>query len=104
MVKKLDKQSFEDALRTEGKPVVVNFSTDWCPYCKRLAPVIEQISDEHANEIDVYYLDTDEYEEVSDRYDVMTVPTVFVFKDGEIMGSAVNPPTKAAVLELIFGK
>ena len=102
MVKKLDKQGFDEALQTKGKPVVINFSTDWCPYCKKLAPIIEQISNEHAGEIDVYYLDTDEYEEVSDRYDVMTVPTVFVFNDGEIKGSAVNPPTKKAVLDLIF--
>jgi len=102
MITKIDKQGFEDALRTEGKPVVVDFATDWCPYCKKLTPILEKIADEHANEIDVYYLNTDEQPDVADQYDIMTVPTVFVFKDGETKSSAVNPRTREALLKLIF--
>ena len=102
MIKELDKQGFEEALRTTGKPVVINFSTSWCPYCKRLAPIIEEIADEHANEIDVFYLDTDAHEDIGDQFEVMTVPTVFVFINGEAVRSAVNPRTKKAVLDLIF--
>ena len=104
MVRTLDKQGFEEALQTRGKLVVVDFATDWCPYCKRLAPIIEEISDEHSNEIEVYYVDTDDQPDISDRYDIMTVPTVYVFTDGEIKGHAVNPRTKDAVLDLIFKK
>ena len=104
MVKKIDKLGFEEALRTVGKPVVVNFSTDWCPFCKRLAPIIEEIADERNDEIDVYYIDTDAHEDVADQYEVMTVPTVFVFVDGKAIRSAVNPKTKEAVLKLIFNE
>ena len=102
MLRELDKQGFEEAMRIVDKPVVVNFSTDWCPYCKQLAPIIEEIAEEHADEIDVYYLDTDAHEDISDRFEVMTVPTVFVFINGKAARSAVNPRTKAAVLKLIF--
>ena len=104
MITKIDRQGFDTALQTEGKPVVVDFATDWCPYCIRLTPVLEKIADEYANEIDVYYVNTDEQEELAEQYDIMTVPTVFVFKNGETAGSAVNPRTRDALLKLIFNK
>ena len=102
MVKKLDDQGFKEALQTNGKPVVVDFATDWCPYCKMLAPIIEEIAEQHADKIDVYYVNTDDCPDIADQYDIMTVPTVYVFFNGEIMGHAVNPRTKEALLELIF--
>jgi thioredoxin 1 len=102
MVKKLDKKGFEEALRADGIPVVINFTTTWCPYCVRLAPVFEKLADEYKDEINAYSLDTDEEEEISEQYDVMTVPTVFVFMNGEVKGSIVNPGSKEAIAKLIF--
>ena len=104
MVKALDKESFSEAILAMEKPAVVNFSTAWCPYCKLLAPILEEVAAEHANEIDVYYVDIDDFEEIGDRYDVMTVPSVFVFQNGEVKRSAVNPRNKKAVLDLIFNR
>ena len=102
MVKGLNKKSFDEALRTNGKPIVVDFMTDWCPYCKRLAPIIEEIAREHADEIEVYTVNIDDQPGLSDQYGIMIVPTVYVFLNGEIKGHAVNPRTKDAVLKLIF--
>ena len=102
MITKIDKQGFEEALRSDGKPIVVDFATDWCPYCKKLTPILGKIADEHADEIAVYYVNTDEQPDLAEQYDIMTVPTVFVFKNGETMGSAVNPRTREALLKLIF--
>ena len=102
MVAKIDKQGFEDALKAVGKPVVVDFTADWCPYCKRLAPIVEEIAEEHKDEIDVYFLDIDDNPDIAEQFDVMTIPTVYVFKDGDALAHAVNPGNKEAVLELIF--
>ena len=102
MVKKLDKQGFEEALKTGDKPVVVDFATDWCPYCKQLAPVIEEVAGEYKDKIDVYYVNTDDDPDVAEKYDIMTIPSVFVFSKGEVAASAVNPRTKEALLKLIF--
>ena len=102
MVKKLDDKSFKELLQKNGKTIVVDFMTDWCPYCTRLAPIIEEVADEHSSDIEVYYLNTDDYPEIAERYDIMAVPTVFVFKDGEIKGNAVNPRTKEALLQLVL--
>ena len=102
MVRSLDKKGFEEALRTSGKPVVVDFTAGWCPYCQKLAPVIEGIAAEYQDKADVYFVDTDNQPELAERYDVMTIPTVFVFENGKVRDSAVNPGTKQALLKLIF--
>jgi len=102
MVRELDKKGFDEALQVKDRPVVVNFSADWCPYCRLLAPVIEDLAAEYAGKIDVYHVDTDEQEELAARYDIMTIPTVFVFLNGEVKNSAVNPRNKEALLDLVF--
>ena len=102
MIKTLNKRGFEEALQTKGKPIVVNFTADWCPYCKQLAPIIEEIALEHTDEIEVYYVDTDDLPDVAEYYDIMAIPTVFVFQDGKVKASAVNPRTKQALSQLIF--
>ena len=79
----------------------VVFTADWCPYCRRLAPIIEEIAEEQKNTLDIYYLDIDDEPAIADRYDVMTIPTVYMFVDNKAAGNAVNPGTKEAVHELI---
>ena len=101
MIRKLDKQGFDEVLRKKEKPIAVEFTTVWCPYCQRLAPIIEYVAIEHANEIEVYAVDTDDQPDLAEKYDIMTVPTVIVFLNGEIQKSAVNPRTKKALLDLM---
>ncbi|MCL2152585.1 MAG: thioredoxin family protein [Oscillospiraceae bacterium] len=102
MIENLDKQGFEALMQTSGKRIVVVFTADWCPYCKRLAPIMEEIAVEYTSEIEVYNVNTDEHPDLAARYNIMSIPTVFVFTGGEVKGSAVNPRTKKALLKLIF--
>ena len=102
MIKSLNKQGFEEAIGRTDKRIVVAFKADWCPYCRRIAPVLEELSDEYSDEIEIYNVDIDDNPDMAEQYDVMTIPTVFVFKSGEEMGSAVNPGTKNAIIDLIF--
>ena len=104
MVEKLDKQRFDEALKKSGKPVVVDFSADWCPHCRMLAPTIEELAVEYANEIDVYYVDTEDNQDLADQYEIMTIPTVYVFSNGEAVGNVVNPKSKEALRKLIFSQ
>ncbi|MCL2045059.1 MAG: thioredoxin family protein [Oscillospiraceae bacterium] len=101
MIKTLDSNSFEDALRS-NKTIVVDFMTDWCPYCKLLSPILEEVAQEHSNEIEVYYLNTDDHPDIADKYEIMAVPTVFVFSEGDVIANAVNPRTKDALLDLVL--
>ena len=102
MVAKLDKDGFDEVLHAGNIPAVVDFMAPWCPYCKRLSPLIEEIAASNPGKIDVFYVDIDEQPELAERYEVMTIPTVFVFENGEARGSIVNPKTKESLLQLIF--
>ncbi|MCK4658966.1 MAG: thioredoxin [Phycisphaerae bacterium] len=73
----------EEVLKSET-PVLVDFGAEWCAPCKALGPVIDELGDEYAGKIKVGKVDTDANREVSARYQVSALPTVLLFKDGEI--------------------
>lgn len=70
--------------RINSNPVVlVEFYASWCPYCKRMMPVVEQVKELLAGKVNVYQFDIDENEELSDREGVKTIPTFIIYRDGK---------------------
>ncbi len=76
-------QDFEENVLNADKPVMVDFYADWCGPCKAAAPVIEEISEEYADELVVAKLDVDENQQTAAKFQVMSIPTVVFFKDGD---------------------
>ncbi len=66
-----------------ANPVLVDFSAEWCPPCKMLAPVIERIALEFQGKLDVYGVNTDESPQLSQRFNISGVPTMIFFRDGK---------------------
>ena len=87
-------QTFENDVLGAGQPVLVDFWAEWCGPCHAIAPVLDQIASEHSD-LKVVKLNIDEEPAVAQRYGVMSIPTLILFKDGEPVAAAVGAMPKS---------
>ena len=87
MVKHINQDEFEKEVLNQEGVVVVDFFATWCGPCKMLAPEIEKLADEYVGQVPVVKVDVDEEPELARRYNVMSIPTLFVFKNGEAVAT-----------------
>lgn len=91
--------SFETDVIDNDKTVVVDFWAPWCSPCKALAPVLEEIADEHGDRLTIAKLDIEENPATFKRYAVRSIPTLLVFEGGEVVRTIVGGKAKDALLE-----
>ena len=91
--------NFEEEVLRSDKPVLVDFWATWCGPCRMMAPVVENIAEEHP-ELKVCKVDVDENPELAQLFNVMSIPTLAAFKDGQLSGTAVGYQSKENVLKL----
>jgi thioredoxin 1 len=96
--KKVTDASFEADVLKSDKAVVVDYWAEWCGPCRQVAPVLEEIAAEHADKIDVVKLNVDENPKTSQKYGIMNIPTLSVFKGGEVVKEIVGAKPKSALL------
>ncbi|ABW16648.1 thioredoxin [Parafrankia sp. EAN1pec] len=90
--------TFAAEVLKSDKPVLVDFWAEWCGPCKMVAPVLEEIAKEHGEKLRIVKLNIDENPEVARQYQIMSIPTMAVFVNGEIDKSIVGAKPKAALL------
>ena len=90
--------TFEADVLKAAKPVIVDYWAEWCGPCRQVAPVLEEIASEHGEKIDVVKLNVDENPVVTQRYGIMNIPTMSIFKDGQVVREIVGAKGKAALL------
>ncbi len=81
--------------------VLADFWATWCGPCKMIAPVLEEIDGEMSDQVKIVKLDVDENQETAGKYGVMSIPTLLLFKDGEVVDQVVGYQPKEALVELI---
>ena len=92
-------ENFEAEVIKSTKPVLVDFWASWCGPCRMLSPIVDQIAEERTD-IKVGKVNVDEQEELAMRYGIMSIPTLIVFKNGEIVKKTMGVQPKAAILGL----
>ena len=100
MVTVITKDNFQAEVLQSDKPVLVDFWAAWCGPCKMLAPVVDQIADENPD-IKVGKINVDDEPELAGQFGVMSIPTLFVFKDGQIAGQSVGVRPKDFILGML---
>jgi thioredoxin 1 len=91
----LDKETFQTAISEPDKTVVVDFWAPWCGPCKALAPTLEEIADEMAEEVSVHKVNVDENAALAAEFGVRSIPTLLIFRNGEKVGDVVGNKDKA---------
>ncbi|MCP3799495.1 thioredoxin [Allokutzneria sp. A3M-2-11 16] len=93
--------TFADEVLKSSKPVLVDFWATWCGPCKMVAPVLEEIAAEKADQLTIAKLDIDANAGIARDYQIMSVPTLILFKDGQPVQKIVGAKPKAALLKEI---
>lgn len=101
MEMKFTSENFDAEVLNSDKPVVVDFFATWCGPCKMMAPVVDALAVDFDGRVKVGKLDVDECEEIAARYGVMTIPTIILFKNGEVVKKTVGVQSKASLVEAV---
>ncbi len=98
---KITSENFEQEVLNSEVPVLVDFFATWCGPCKMMSPIVEELAKEMGGKAKVYKVDTDEEQDLAIKYGIMSIPTFIVFKNGEVVNTAVGMRDKEELMNLL---
>lgn len=100
-VQELTRENFEaEVLQAKGK-VLIDFWASWCGPCRMLSPIVDEIAEENVPDLKVCKINIDEQPELAEQFQVMSIPTLIVFKDGKQAAASVGVQPKSSILTMV---
>ena len=96
----LNESNFEQEVLQSSQPVLVDFWATWCGPCQKQGPIVEQVAEE-LSDVKVGKLDVDTAGAIAEKYNIMSIPTIMVFKNGEVAAKAVGLQDKESLLAMV---
>ena len=96
----LNKENFTETVGS-NKPVLVDYWAEWCGPCKMVAPILEEVASDMSEKLTVGKVDVDANQELAAQLNIMSIPTLILFKDGEIVDQAIGALSKAQLLSFL---
>jgi len=94
-------QQFEQEVLNSANPVFVDFWVEWCGPCRAVSPVVEDLSSEYNDKVNFVKVNVDENSELAQKYNVFSIPTLAIFKNGEVVSQKVGAATKESFKTMI---
>ncbi|MFC7646526.1 thioredoxin [Streptosporangium lutulentum] len=102
-IKQVTDASFDVDVLKSDKPVIVDFWAEWCGPCRQVAPILEEIANEQAEKLTIVKLNVDENPATAGTYGVLQIPTLNVYKNGEVVKQIIGAKPKAMLLRELEG-
>lgn len=99
-VLKITSENFKSEVLESSQKILIDFYADWCGPCKMMGPVVEEIAEEHSD-VKVVKIDVDNAEDIAIKYQIMSIPTLVVVKDGQEVNRSIGLISKEKIEELI---
>ena len=97
----LTNQNFEEEVLNSNLPVLVDFFATWCGPCKMVAPVVAEIAEKYEGKVKIRKVNVDEENELAMRYQISSIPTLVLFKEGKVVSTKIGLCSKSEIEEMI---
>jgi thioredoxin 1 len=103
-IQQISDASFEDDVVKARRPVLIDFWAEWCGPCKAITPMLNELAEEYRDKVTIVKLNVDENPKISQRFNVRSIPTLILFKNGQVEGQKVGAPRKSDLVAFLDSK